>query len=861
MGVEGYCTFIKEYGETVFLQPKKNDNKNNDPKLQASRINLYNNYYRNINLINSNYFSISPTNNNETARKWQKCIPQKNSTETFFGLSSDVSCNNINNPIIFNGNDFNNNHNNVLNLPIGDKYEGEISNKKPNGKGIYYSVTGEIKEGTFVDGRLNGKGKMTLNNGFFIEGDFIDDELNGYGKTININGEVYEGEFKKGIREGKGKLILSNEDRFEGNFYKGKLEGYGKFISKNGESYKGEFREGIPNGKGYKKYIDNSEYEGDFKNGKENGFGIKKWKDGQIYEGEFLDGIKNGKGKHIFRDGQKYEGYFVDDHYNGNGEYLWPDGLKYIGEFKDDKIEGKGILIWPNGDKYEGFFIEGKYNGFGAENKRDGSKYEGEFKNDEYEGHGIKTFSNGEKYEGEFHKGNLHGKGKWYYLNGSTLEGEWNSGNKDGIFKKKSEDGKISLIEFKDNEEVKEEGNTESIKEEKSYNGFIEIEINEDENNGGKISPHDSLKNNQIINGNEEYILNNKKINNENGININLNNSNEFTEETFNEFTFILLTNFEAKNLNIEIAKEKIILPFDNSLKLENSKFIDKLKMNISEYLNCKNEESLNDIDKWLYYLLNANENNQKSMQKEFLTIISNIKEYPRDQEIFLTKKVKKYLLPKKNIICEKLMSANNKYISFITLKKIIEEENIELKEQYFVYLFYALKKFDDPKASLNDLKYELLFDIISDSENDSKMNEESDLEISDDEYNQIITNFQIKLINYINENHTNLRFILNGLIEVTSFGDDNNVMEVVLIKQFFERMKEIGIWLNNDLEIYCIFNRYKLSEKYEGINIYLLEEELNNLKISYNEFNNHSNGKICMENIKEESEENSVDS
>ena len=862
MGVEGYCTFTKECGETVFLQPNKIDNKNNNPKLQVSRINLYNNYYRNINLINSNFFSISPSNNNETAKKWQKCIPHKNSTETFLGRTSDVSCNNINNPIIFNGNDFNNNNqNNVLNLPIGDKYEGEISNKKPNGKGIYYSVSGEIKEGTFVDGRLNGKGKMTLNNGFFIEGDFIDDELNGYGKTININGEVYEGEFKKGIREGKGKLILSNEDRFEGNFYKGKFEGYGKFISKNGESYKGEFREGIPNGNGYKKYIDNSEYEGNFKDGKENGFGIKKWKDGQIYEGEFLEGRKNGKGKQIFRDGQKYEGNFVDDHYNGNGEYLWPDGLKYIGEFKDDKVEGKGILIWPNGDKYEGFFIEGKYNGFGVENKRDGSKYEGEFKNDEYEGHGIKTFSNGEKYEGEFHKGNLHGKGKWYYLNGSTLEGEWNSGNKDGIFKKKSKDGKISLIEFKDNEEIKEEVNTESNKEEKNYNGFIEIEINEDENNGGKIYPHDSLKNNQIINGNEECVLNNEKINDELGININLNNSNEFTEEAFNEFTFILLTNFEAKNLNIEIAKEKIILPFDNSFKLENSIFIDKLKMNISEYLNCKNEESLNDINKWLNYLLNANENNQKSMQTEFLTMISNIKEYPKEQEIFLTKKVKKYLLPKKNIISEKLMSSNNKYISFITLKKIIEEENIELKEQYFVYLFYVLKKFDDPKASLNDLKYEILFDIISDTENDSKMNEESDLEISDDEYNQIISNFQIKLINYINENHTNLRFILNDLIEVTSFGDDNNVMEVVLIKPFFERMKEIGIWLNNDLEIYCIFNRYKLSEKYEGINIYLLEEELNNLKISYNEFNNHSNGKICMENIKEESEENSVDS
>ena len=142
-------------------------------------------------------------------------------------------------------------------------------------------------------------------------------------------------------------------------------------------------------------------------------------------------------------------------------------------------------------------------------------------------------------------------------------------------------------------------------------------------------------------------------------------------------------------------------------------------------------------------------------MQNEFLSILSNIKEYPPEQELFLNKKVKKYLLPKKNIILDKLKlyqkndTAKNKYITFKNLKKIIEEENIELKEQYFVFLFYALKKFDDPNASLDDLKYEILFDILNNTENDSKMDEESDLEISDDEYNQIIADFQMKLINF----------------------------------------------------------------------------------------------------------------
>ena len=870
MGVNSYCTCSKDFGETKFTLQSDSEDKNptQTQTLNKPTTKLNDNFYPDINFINSNCFSINAKTQNNEIKKWQNCVPQKGTDEIFFGRASDLSSitNSIFNSTNNNLNSNNPDNNILLNLPQGDKYEGEISNNKPNGKGVYYSITGEIKDGFFIDGHLNGKGKMTLNNGFYIEGDFIDDELDGFGKTVNINGEMYEGEFKKGIREGKGKLILSNEDRFEGNFIKGKLEGNGKFIQKNGEVYEGEFINGIPNGKGHKKYKDGSEYEGKFKNGKENGFGIKKWKNGEIYEGEFLDGLKNGKGKHSFNDGQIYEGDFLEDHYNGNGIYLWPDGLKYIGEFKDDKVEGKGVLTWPNGDKYEGLFIDGKYNGFGTETKIDGSKYEGEFKNDEYEGHGIKVFSNGEKYEGEFHKGNMHGKGILYSLNGINLEGTWNFGKKNGIFKKTAKDGKISIIEYKDNIKISEDleindKNNEKENDKKS-NGIIKVEINE--NGGNKI-----INNTNEIIDNQNKILSlsidddkNEKSNEENG-----KNDKIFNEKNFNEFTFILLTNFEAKKLNIDTAKEKIIIPINAKENLPNENFINKIKDNIALYLNCKNEDSLKNIYNWLYYLLNANNNDKNLMQNELLTILSNAKEYPIEQELFLNKKVKKYLLPKKDSIFEKLdiykkNNDNTDYIQFFLLKKIIEEEKIELKEQYFVYLFYALKKFDDPEASLNDLKIDLLFDIINDSNNDSKMDEESDLEISDEEYNQIIVDFQTKLLHYINSNHTNLRFILNGLIQVTNWGEDNNVIEVVLIRPFFERMKEIGIWMNNELEIYCIFNRYKLSEKYEGINIYLLEEELKNLKVNNktNRFNN-LNEPIIMENIKEENEENSLDS
>ena len=101
MGIQNYCTCSKDYGEKNFTLSNNNEKTQQQNKTtQKSRLKMYDNYFRNINLINSNYFSISSTNpnNNDTSRKWQNCVPQKSSTEVFFGRTSDVSS--INNSII-----------------------------------------------------------------------------------------------------------------------------------------------------------------------------------------------------------------------------------------------------------------------------------------------------------------------------------------------------------------------------------------------------------------------------------------------------------------------------------------------------------------------------------------------------------------------------------------------------------------------------------------------------------------------------------------------------------------------------------------------------------------------------------------
>ena len=140
MGIENYCSCSKEYAEKNLAMQSINTEKKTEENmpLQKSNLRIYENYYKNINLINSNYFSINPTNHNHEAKKWQNCVPQKGTTEIFFSGTNDISS--VNNSMLSPGSNYKSSENsNLLNLPMGDKYEGEISNNKPNGKGVLFN--------------------------------------------------------------------------------------------------------------------------------------------------------------------------------------------------------------------------------------------------------------------------------------------------------------------------------------------------------------------------------------------------------------------------------------------------------------------------------------------------------------------------------------------------------------------------------------------------------------------------------------------------------------------------------------------------------------------------------------------------
>ena len=308
-------------------------------------------------------------------------------------------------------------------------------------------------------------------------------------------------------------------------------------------------------------------------------------------------------------------------------------------------------------------------------------------------------------------------------------------------------------------------------------------------------------------------------------------NANVLTNEEFTEFTYILIKNFESKKIGEETARQKIIMIPSTKDPLDDNKFIEQMSFNIMKSVHCDHKDSLEKVKKWLVTLFILCSNDQKKVTENFLTLFGNITIYTPEQEILLSKKVKKSFINKKEEIYKKYTSYKDTFVNFEFMKKLIEDEKVAIKDEYVQYLFYEMKRFEDPSKSLYDLKTKNFFDILDNNENESKMDTESDIEITNEEYVSIITEFGKQLLNYLEKNHTDLRTVLGDIVQNLSGEDSTEKIEVVFIEPFVNRMKEIGIELNDEIKIYCIFSRYKLSDEYEIISVNLLEKELENFK------------------------------
>ena len=461
-------------------------------------------------------------------------------------------------------------------------------------------------------------------------------------------------------------------------------------------------------------------------------------------------------------------------------------------------------------------------------------------------------------------------------INNNDLDNEYNNiindkENVEDIDKNSEHLNEIENNINKENQEilnVSENNNNEdknmNEKELKESNSkeFNEIKIINDDNQEDKsekekifTKENKNDKNNTEINNTQksENIPKQKDNltnpdNNNNNISIKEKNEDKNTiilNDEFNDFTFILTKNFEAKKINEDLARQKIII-ISTKEQMDQKTFIDQMSFNIMKSIHCENKESLENTKKWLSSFLSMFDNDQTKATENFLNLFKEVNIYNNEKELFYSKKIKKFLCIKNPNFAKKLEPYKNKYISFQTMKRFLEEENIELKEEYAQYLFYELKKYEDPQTSIYDLKTDNLFKIFENEQNDSKMEEESDIEITNEQYENIIYNIGNQINKYLEQNNKNIREIFGDKVKNISEDDipDKDKIEIILIHDLVDKLKEIGIELNSEIEIYCLFNRYKISEEYGVISVNLLEKDLESFKLNKLDENNFQNQK-----------------
>lgn len=294
----------------------------------------------------------------------------------------------------------------------GDIYDGDFHNNLAKGLGIYiHTKEGNIYSGEWDNDMRNGRGTYNFSNGSKFTGNWVNNNIDGKGKFDFSCGSYYRGEFKKNLKHGKGIFVWPNGNTYKGTFIDDKMCGFGEMSYCTGHIYRGN-------------WIDN----------KKNGFGIFKYVEGHIYEGNWVDDIRHGKGKMIYYTNtylqEIYEGDWENDEKHGYGIYIYKesDGNIYEGDWLRNRRHGKGKLTFKDKSFYRGDFSNELMHGKGIHVSADGCQYEGEWFENERHGEGVFMGNDGNIYEGTFWHNRKQGNGVLEYLDGNKYNGVWEDG-------------------------------------------------------------------------------------------------------------------------------------------------------------------------------------------------------------------------------------------------------------------------------------------------------------------------------------------------------------------------------------------------------------------------------------------------
>ena len=203
----------------------------------------------------------------------------------------------------------------------------------------------------------------------------------------------------------------------------------------------------------------------------------------------------------------------------------------------------------------------------------------------------------------------------------------------------------------------------------------------------------------------------------------------KFTSQQFNQYTYILFKNFEAKYIIGQEANNKVINPFSAMTKKNNynrltypstefDEVVENFTKIIMKVLNSENEYNHILTKIFIGALLYNSECDINKLIEYFSILFSYTKDYSSEEEKYIEKLKTKYKKETKKLvecITSQILNdlTSSQYFSLFKMKDLLDNNEINLKDKYIEFLFYFLKKFDDPEAKLEDLKFSLLNEIV----------------------------------------------------------------------------------------------------------------------------------------------------
>jgi hypothetical protein len=401
-----------------------------------------------------------------------------------------------------------------------------------------------------------------------------------------------------------------------------------------------------------------------------------------------------------------------------------------------------------------------------------------------------------------------------------SKDNEININNKDDKDDNKSNDTnnaekieeKVEEKQEKNEDYIKQNENQEEIK----YNEVEDNKYNNPETNENQVTSvnQDTMKvtqtQNSEYNSQELQLKENQLLALLHTFVKNLEANHITKENLINKIKQISVL-FENKE---EATKEEFIEPFVNL-------FIESMKVTQSNDIQLINEFFSNFVDDM--------EGDTNRFFLELIDIFENIVDYTlveNEEEVLNAIAIE--LQPYKENLKIQLEKYENNIITFDNLRKIIEELNISLTDDYTEFLIYKMKEKVPENSSIFELNYKIILDLLdktinSNMNNNNPENEEKKIKEEDneskenneeEEINVQMSNKLSELKQALKDNNTTLDDEFKDKIKIIE--DENNKKVNGINKdEFFDIMKKYNIDIEEKIKE-AIFDLFKIETENE---------------------------------------------